>query len=39
MAFRYVVIRATMLQQKRSDAYMQWLEQKRKTAKIVINLK
>jgi foldase protein PrsA len=32
-------IRTTMLQQKRSEAYMQWLEQKRKTAKIVINLK
>lgn len=32
-------IRATLLQQKRSDAFMQWIEQKRKTAKIVINLK
>lgn len=32
-------IRTTLLQQKRGDAYMQWLEQKRKTAKIVINLK
>jgi len=32
-------IRATLLQQKRSEAYMHWLEQKRKTAKIVINLK
>ena len=32
-------IRAGILQQKRGDAYMQWLEQKRKTAKIVINLK
>lgn len=32
-------IRATLLQQKRGEAYMQWLEQKRKTAKIVINLK
>jgi len=32
-------IRATMLQQKISEAYMNWLEQKRKTAKIVINLK
>lgn len=32
-------IRTTLQQQKRGDAYMQWLEQKRKTAKIVINLK
>jgi parvulin-like peptidyl-prolyl isomerase len=32
-------IRASILQQKRGDAYMQWLEQKRKTAKIVNNLK
>ncbi len=32
-------IRATLLQQKRSEVYLQWLEQKRKTAKIVINLK
>ncbi|MBI5074059.1 MAG: SurA N-terminal domain-containing protein [Nitrospirae bacterium] len=32
-------IRATLLQQKRGEAYTQWLEQKRKSAKIVINLK
>ena len=32
-------IRATMLQQKISEAYTHLLEQKRKTAKIVINLK
>jgi foldase protein PrsA len=32
-------IRSSLLQQKRGEAYMQWLEQKRKTAKIVINLK
>jgi parvulin-like peptidyl-prolyl isomerase len=32
-------IRAALLQQKRGEAYNHWLEQKRKTAKIVINLK
>ncbi len=32
-------IRAQLLQQRRGEAYMQWQEQKRKTAKIVINLK
>ncbi|MBI5848350.1 MAG: SurA N-terminal domain-containing protein [Nitrospirae bacterium] len=32
-------IRTTLLQQKRGNAYMLWLEQKRKSAKIVINLK
>lgn len=32
-------IRASLLQQKRGEAYMQWLAQKRKSAKIVINLK
>ncbi len=32
-------IRATLLQQKRSEAFTKWVEEKRKTAKIVINMK
>ena len=32
------MIRQTLLHQKRTAAYMQWLEQKRSTSKIVINL-
>ncbi len=32
-------IRKMLLQQKRSEAYMSWIAEKRKTAKIVINIK